>query len=136
MEVANTVADEVSEVVPSTLREMPELFQHMVDLQGSCNEAAQALTSLNTSKMSEEGFTSWLQRYLALLRRLRSLEENEQDVRKIETLHLEIYDILLRMAPKFEHLNPRLGDQLRGRKDEIQRAKSIAKQDPKDCDRY
>ena len=26
MEVANTVADEVSEAVPSTLREMPELF--------------------------------------------------------------------------------------------------------------
>ena len=124
MEVVNTMADEVSQAVPSTLRQMPEIFQKMVDLRVSCNEAAQALTSLNTSKMSEEGFTSWRQRYLALLGRLRSLEENEQDVRKIETLHLEIYDILLRMAPKFEHLNPRLGDQLRGRKDEIQRGKS------------
>lgn len=123
-EVANTVADEVSQAVPSTLRVMPEFFQKMVDLRVSCIEAAQALTSLNTSKMSEEDFTSWRQRYLALLRRLRSLEENEQDARKIETLHLEIYDILLRMAPKFEHLNPRLGDQLRGRKDEIQRGKS------------
>ena len=131
MEVANTVADGISEAVPVTLRETPELFQNMVDLRGSCNQAAQALTSLNTSKMSEEVFTSWRQRYLGLLRRLRSLEENEQDLRKIETLHLEIYDILLRMAPKFEHLSPRLGDQLRGRKDKIQREKSIPRQEPK-----
>ena len=125
-EVANTVEDRTPEAVRVASRTMPEPFPDMTNLRLSCNEAAQALASLNTSKMSQEGLTSWLQRYLTLLRRLKSLEEIRRDLRAVGSLHLEIYDILLHMAPKFEHLNPRLGDQLRGRKDEIQRRNSVA----------
>ena len=125
-EVANMVEDRTPEAVRGASRTMPEPFPDMMNLRLSCNEAAQALASLNTSKMSQESFTSWLQRYLTLLRRLKSLEDMGRDLRAVGSLHLEIYDILLHMAPKFEHLNPRLGDQLRGRKDEIQRRNSVA----------
>ena len=123
-EVASTVEDRTPEAV------RVEPFPDMMNLRLSCNEAAQALASLNTSKMSQDGFTKWLQRYLTLLRRLKSLEDMGRDLRAVGSLHLEIYDILLHMAPKFEHLNPRLGDQLRGRKDEIQRRNSVAEEAP------
>ena len=124
-EVANTLEDRTPEAVRVASQTTPEPFLDMMNLRLSCKEAAQALTSLNTSKMSQESFTSWLQRYLSLLRRLKSLEGNGRDLRAVWDLHLEIYDILLHMAPKFEHLNPRLGDQLRGRKDELQRRNSV-----------
>ena len=70
--------------------------------------------------MSQEAFSSWQQRVVTLLQRLKSLEDNGEDLVTVRTSHLEVYDILLLMAPKFEHLNPRLGDLLRRRRDEVQ----------------
>ena len=124
-EVANTAEDRAPEAVRVASQTTPEPFLDMMNLRLSCKEAAQALASLNTSKMSQEAFTSWLQRYRTLLQRLKSLEGVGRDLRAVGSLHLEIYDILLHMVPKFEHLNPRLGDQLRGRKDEIRRRNSV-----------
>ena len=103
-----------------------QLYQDMVSLRDSCNEAVQALASTNVSKMSETAFTSWRQRYLALLRRLQSLTENEQDSRTVVTLHLEIYDLLIGMAPVFECFNPRLSELLRGRREEVRRRNNLA----------
>ena len=124
--VANTVKECTPEAVRIASQVIPEPFSDMMSLRVSCNETAQSLASLNTAKMSQEGFTPWKQQYLTLLLCLKSLEDTGQDLRAFGALHLEIYDILLDMAPKFEHLNPRLGDLLRGRKNEIQRRNSPA----------
>ena len=121
LEAENTVEDSTPEAVGDAPQVTPKLFEDMANLQVSCNETAQALASLNTSKMSEQLFTSWLQRYLTLLKRLRSLEDGGRDLLEVKTLHLGVYDVLLRMAPKFEHLNPKLGDLLRGRRSEVER---------------
>lgn len=116
------VAESVENKTPNvdTLGKTLQLFQDMVSLRNSCKEAVQALASTNVSKMSQTAFDSWRQRYLTLLRRLRSLTENEQDSSTVVTLHLEIYDLLIGMAPAFECVNPRLGELLRGRREEVQ----------------
>lgn len=120
--LTDTTEDNTSKAVAvmETSGKTLKLFQDMVNLRDSCNEAAQALTSLNPSKTSEEAFASWRQRYVTLLRRLESLEENGQDLSTVVASHLEIYNLLLIMAPKFQHLNPRLGDLVRGRMQQIQ----------------
>lgn len=124
LEAANTVEDSAPEAVSDAPQVNPKLFEDMTNLQVSCNEAAQALASLNTSKMSQELFSSWRQRYLTLLTRLRSLEDSGIDLLEVKSLHLEVYDVLLRVAPKFEHLNHKLSDLLRGRRSEVQRRNS------------
>ena len=69
--------------------------------------------------MSNKAFASWLRRYITLLRHLKSLEDSGQDLRTVATLHREIYNLLLSMAPAFQHLDPSLGDLLGGRKEQI-----------------
>ncbi len=108
-----------TDIVTDTSEKKLPLSKDLMSLRDSCNEAAETLASLNIPKMSEEAFASWVQRYLTLLRRLKSLEESGQGLRTDVTLHLEIYDLLLSMAPAFEHLNPQLGYQLRKRKEDI-----------------
>ena len=122
-ETVNIIKEDIPKAIgaPDTTGEMGHLSQEMVNLRDSCKDVADALTSSNTSKMSEGAFGTWVQRYLALLRRLKSLEDTGKDLRAVVTLHLEIYDLLLGMAPTFEHLNPRLGALLREKKEGIQR---------------
>ena len=123
----NEILD-VEHPAPEAIGDAPQvkskLFEDMANLQVSCNEAAQALASLNTSKMSEEVFTSWRQRYIALLKRLRSLEDSGRDLYEVKSFHLEVYDVLLRMAPKFEKRSYLLGYQLRKRRNEVQQRNS------------
>lgn len=134
-EAANTMEDSAPEAVGDAPQVNTKLFEDMANLQVSCNEAAQALASLNTSKMSQELFTSWRQRYLTLLKRLRSLEDSGRDLLEVKSSHLEVYDVLLRMAPKFGHLNPKLGDLLRERRSEVQRRNSHVAEGTADRDR-
>ena len=123
---AQTTEDQISKEfnITNRLGEVPQHFRDMVNLRDSCDEAAKALAPLNTTKLSEEAFTSWRQQYITLLRRLKSVEESGQDLSV--NLHLETYDLLLDMAPKLKHVKPRLGEQLRARRDEIQRQNSLA----------
>ena len=134
-EAANTVEISAPEAVDDAPQANPKLFEDMAALQISCNEAAQALVSLNNSKMSEEVFTSWRQRYTTLLRRLKSLEDSGRDLLQVKVLHLEVYDVLLRMAPKFEQLNPSLGYLLRRRRTEVQQRRSHVAEGTVDWDR-
>lgn len=115
-------------IMTDTLGKISQLSQDMTRLRDSCNEAAQTLASSNTSKMSEAAFASWQLRFRELLRRLRSLTENREDLHTVVTLHLEIYDLLLSMAPAFERANFMLGNMLRERKKDIQRQNSTAKE--------
>ena len=117
-EVVETNTSEEVVVTDTSEKKLP-LSQDLMSLRDSCNEAAETLASLNIPKISEEAFASWVQRYLTLLRRLKSLEDIGQGPGTDVTLHLEIYDILLRMAPAFERSNPQLGYQLRKRKEDI-----------------
>ena len=121
-ETADTMEDNTSKAVDVT--EMSgktlQLFQDMVNLRDSCNEAAQVLAQRNVSKMSEESFASCRLRYFTLLRRLKSLEDDGQHLRIDVALHLQTYDLLLGMAPAFQHLNPRLCELLRERMEAIQ----------------
>ncbi|KAI4167219.1 MAG: hypothetical protein LQ343_007379 [Gyalolechia ehrenbergii] len=91
-------------------------------LHEQCKAAAAAIASSNPEKLSEEAFAKQVQTYLGLLRRLQGIEESGR-VQAIahddRTLCIEIYDLLIQMAPAFRSKSPMLSELLRKRKEEL-----------------
>ncbi|KAL8721377.1 MAG: hypothetical protein Q9225_001924 [Loekoesia sp. 1 TL-2023] len=91
-------------------------------LHEQCKAAIKAITSSNPEKLSEEAFAKLTQMYLGLLKHLKDIEENEKLLCTNEDYRarcLEIYDMLIRMAPAFRSKNPMLADLLQKRKEEF-----------------
>ncbi|KAL8938800.1 MAG: hypothetical protein Q9216_003700 [Gyalolechia sp. 2 TL-2023] len=91
-------------------------------LHEQCKAAATSISSSNPEKLSEEAFAKQVQTYLGLLRRLKDIEDNT-DVQAVAQSHkevcIDIYDMLIRMAPAFRSRNPMIAELLQGRRDKF-----------------
>ncbi|KAI4131528.1 MAG: hypothetical protein LQ338_001162 [Usnochroma carphineum] len=88
-------------------------------LHEQCKAATKAITSSNPGMMSEELTATLTHRYLRLLQTLKDIEEDEKSKATIPDHRircLEIYDMLVEMAPVFRSRNPKLADLLVKRK--------------------
>ncbi|KAL8664667.1 MAG: hypothetical protein Q9168_007858 [Polycauliona sp. 1 TL-2023] len=92
-------------------------------LHEHCIAAVSFITSSNPEKLSEEAFAKHVQSYLGLLKRLQEVEKSMKIQATAQGDHvtvLEVYDMLIRMAPAFRSKNPMLGELLRKRKEEFE----------------
>lgn len=98
------------------LTEERSLEGMLLDLLSRCRSAAE-----RNVENEEKHAAALRQKYIPLLRRLQSLEEDhQQDLhshRSVATIHLEIYDYLIAIAPLLHKWNPMLEKLLLARKE-------------------
>ena len=91
-------------------------------LHKRCKALTTTLNSPNPEKMSEEAFAERVQLYLGLLKMSKTMVLNEElraIVQGNRVSCLEIFDMLIQMAPAFGSRNPMLTDLLRKQKEDF-----------------
>lgn len=120
-QASSPIKETVSPTPHTAVIQNDDTCSHQIALlHEHCKFAATAIASSNPEKLSEEAFETQLQRYLGILRRLKAIEEAlklQTSAQEDMDACIEIYDLLIQMAPAFRNRNPMLVVQLRKRKE-------------------